>query len=174
MKSMILTTIVLIAVGALLTLVGCGSRTTTIALEAADRQAAQNQELARLDREHAAARKELVNLHQQVQTERQCLATGWHDLQAERNTVIQERRTESLVGQLVPVLLLAIAALFVWRMTNRWLDYRTAPTLLEQPSVSVTATPLPGRNELFRPDAILPLSLGDPDESPRDDHDPGA
>jgi hypothetical protein len=173
-KSMILTTIVLVAVGALLTLVGCGSRTTSIALEAADRQAAQNQELARLDREHAAARKELVNLHQQVQTERQFLATGWHDLQAERNTVIQERRTESLVGQLIPVLLLAIAALFVWRMTNRWLDYRTAPTLIEQRSESMTSAPLPAQDELPRHDAFLPLTLGDPDESPRDDHDPGA
>ncbi len=158
----------------LLALVGCGDRATRIAIEAADRQAQQNQELARLNREHAEARKELINLHQQVQSERSLLSTGWNALHSERLIALAERRTESLFGQLVPVLLVAIAALFVWRMVSRWLDYRAAAKWSEQRATPITSAPVNELGQLPDQETFLPLTSGDPDESPRDDHDPGA
>jgi len=109
---------------------GCDDRATQVAIDAANRQALQNEELARLDREHASARKELVELHQQVQTERQSLSEGWQDLHSEQQTVISERRTESLVVKLVPVLLTLIAAFFAVRLVSRWLDFKTVETMV--------------------------------------------
>jgi len=154
----------------LFSLTGCDDRTTQVAIDAADRQAQQNQELARLDREHASARKELVELHQQVQTERQSLSAGWQDLHVEQKTVIQERRTESLIVKLVPVLLTLIAAFFVVRLVSRWLDYKTVETM-----VLVGHTPERVAS-ISSADALgletTPTPTGEPHESPRDDRDP--
>jgi hypothetical protein len=151
---------------------GCDDRATQVAIDAADRQAEQNHELARLDREHASARKELVELHQQVQTERQSLSAGWQDLHVEQQTVVQERRTESLVVKLVPVLLTLIAAFFVVRLVSRWLDYKTVETLVLVEHTPERVASITGADALRL--ETNPSLLGEPDESPRDDHDPSA
>ncbi len=171
MKPMIFLTVIA-ALAALVWTLGCNSRASQIAIEAADRQAEQNQELARLDREHASSRRELIELHQQVQQERQSLSGGWLDLHAEQQEVIKERRTESLVVKLAPVLLALIAALFVLRLVSNWLDYQSLQTLVNaEPQAVARLTnadllPLPTHPSLLPP--------GEPHESPRDDHDPGA
>jgi hypothetical protein len=126
---------------ALLSPTGCDDSATQVAIDATNRQAEQNLEFARLDREHASARKELVELHQQVQTERQSLSEGWQDLHVEQQTVIQERRTESLVVKLAPVLLTLIAAFFVVRLVSRWLDYKTVETMVLVGHTAATSTP---------------------------------
>ncbi len=153
---------------------GCDDGATQIAIDAADRQAEQNQELARLDREHAAARRELVELHQQVQSERQTLSKGWQDLHSEQQAVVDERRTESLVRSLVPVLFAVIIGGLAAFLVSRWLDFRTVQTTLDAELQAIRVQqlePSPPRQLEQHPTAE-PGALFH--ESPRDDHDPGA
>src|SRR5262245_22462909 len=95
----LLTTIVLV-------ILGCDDQATQIAREAADRQAQQNTEMARVNREVAAgshelveadarARKEIVGVHHDIQSERMRLASGWDNLEQERQQIARDRRTES-------------------------------------------------------------------------------
>src|SRR6476469_7383643 len=87
---------------------GCDDRVTEIAREAADRQAQQNTEMARLNKEVASgthqlveadaqARKEIVGVHHDLQSERTRLDTSWKDLEDERRAIAGERRTESML-----------------------------------------------------------------------------
>src|SRR5262249_35050075 len=79
-----------------------------IAREAADRQAQQNTEMARLNKEVAAgshelvradaqARKEVIGVHHDLQSERTRLDTSWQDLEVERCQIAGERSTESML-----------------------------------------------------------------------------
>ena len=93
---------------ALILISGCDDRVAQVAREAADRQAQQNTEMARLNKEVASgshqlveadarARKEIVGVHHDLQGERQRLASGWDDLERERQQIASERRTESML-----------------------------------------------------------------------------
>src|SRR4051812_44069477 len=83
------------------------ARVTQVAREAADRQAQQNTEMARLNKEVAAgshqlveadgkARQEIVAVHRDLQAERSRLDNSWGQVQEERKEIAAERRTESM------------------------------------------------------------------------------
>ena len=102
-KITILTTMTLVVT------LGCDDRATQIAREAADRQAQQNTEMARLNKEVAAgshelveadarARKEIVGVHRDLQAERERLASSWDNLEYERQQIARDRRTESALS----------------------------------------------------------------------------
>lgn len=96
------------ALVALIWMSGCDERVVEVAREAADRQAAQNQQMGELQKEvargtrslveaDASARREIVGVHRDLQAERQQLGSGWHDLEIQRQRIAKERRTESLL-----------------------------------------------------------------------------
>jgi hypothetical protein len=108
---------------------GCDDRAAQVAREAADRQAQQNTAMAELNQEVASgthrlveadaqARKELVGVHRDLQSERARLDTSWNDLDQERRQMAGQRRTESLLAPAVQSAgLFAIVALvlgFSW------------------------------------------------------------
>ena len=102
---------VLLALLGLSLLIGCDEKdrhkeVAKVATQAAERQAQQNTEMARLNREvaegtrrmveaDAEARKEIVVVHQEIQAERATLNDGFEKLEVERKEIAQQRRTES-------------------------------------------------------------------------------
>ena len=82
--------IIVLAPLATIPLGGCDEdeRLTRMATEAADRQAAQNQEMSRLNREVAEGTKRLVEANAQTQKE---LAALQHDLQADQAEIGRQR-----------------------------------------------------------------------------------
>ena len=110
---------------------GCDERVVEVAREAADRQAAQNQQMGELQKEvargtrslveaDAAAREEIVGVHRDLQLERQQLGTGWNDLEEERRKIAQQRRTESLVVPLAQaigaIVFVTVLMGFLWQL----------------------------------------------------------
>jgi hypothetical protein len=94
---------------------GCDDRVTQVAREAANRQAQQNTVMAELHQEvatgtrelvaaDAKARGDIVGVHHDLQSERARLDTGWNALETERRQIASQRRTESLLGPLVPLI----------------------------------------------------------------------
>lgn len=86
-----------------------------VVTQAADRQAQQNTEMARVQREvaegtrrmvaaDAEARKEIVVVHQAIQAERATLSDGFNALETERKDIAQERRRESVLVPAVKVI----------------------------------------------------------------------
>ena len=122
------------AIGAVVALiVGCDEnrRVAETAERAAERQAAQNEEVVRLNREvaegtrrlveaDAEARQELAVAHRELQSEQAKIATQRDALEEERKAMARERRTVSLWGPVVTGLasLLAITTLgvFCWSL----------------------------------------------------------
>jgi len=110
-----------------LTMTGCeeDERVTQLAREAADRQAAQNEQMARVTQEvaegsrklveaDAQARKEIVEVHKDLQSERATLGNQWNQLEAERQQMAQDRRTESLLVPAVEAMgVIAVAVLAI-------------------------------------------------------------
>lgn len=91
---------------------GCEDNSAQIAREAADRQAQQNTEMARLNKEVASgthqlveadarARKEIVGVHHDLQAERARLDTSRSELESERREIAGQRRTESMLMSMV-------------------------------------------------------------------------
>ena len=108
---------------------GCDDRATRIAREAADRQAQQNTSMADLNKEVASgthqlveadaeARKEIVGVHRDLQSERSRLDTSWSQLESERRKIAGQRRTESMLTTMTPlvggILLTAMLLGFCW------------------------------------------------------------
>ena len=66
----------------------------------------------------AAARHEMIEVHRDLQAERQQLGTGWDDLEVERQRIARQRRTESLVVALASavagVVLVSVLLGFLW------------------------------------------------------------
>jgi hypothetical protein len=104
---------------------------TEVAHQAADRQAAQNVEMARVQREvaegtrrmveaDAEARKEIVVVHQEIQAERATLSDSFDKLETERKQIAQERRTESVLVPAVKVIggaaVAIVVVLFCWAL----------------------------------------------------------
>lgn len=106
---------------------GCDSdeRVAQVATQAADRQAQQNTQMARVTHQtaegarklveaDAAARKEMVQVHRDLQTERATLGGEWNKLEAERQEIAQDRRTESMLVpaiQTVGAIVVAVLAI---------------------------------------------------------------
>src|SRR6478672_561417 len=108
---------------------GCSDQTTRIAREAADRQAQQNTAMADLNKEVASgthqlveadaqARKEIVGVHHELQSERSRLDTGWNSLEEERRRIAGERTTQSMFVAIAPLIggtvLLIVLLGFCW------------------------------------------------------------
>jgi hypothetical protein len=93
---------------------GCDERVVEVAREAADRQAQQNQVMAKLQQEvaesthglvaaDAAARRDFVAVHHDLQSERQGLDKARTAMELERQALARNRRTESLLVAIVPL-----------------------------------------------------------------------
>jgi len=148
----------------MLVTIGCSAEATRIAREAADRQAQQNTAMADLNKEVASgshqlvaadaqARQYIVGVHHDLQAERGRLDTAWSALQGERQQVAQDRRTESFLVAMWPLLggSLAVATLlgFCWWLlvsatANSRVDARLNDVLL--------AEILPSESTLILPD----------------------
>jgi hypothetical protein len=94
---------------------GCDDRVTQVAREAANRQAQQNTVMAELHQQvatgtrelvaaDAKARGDIVGVHHDLQSERARLDTGWNALETERRQIASQRRTESFLAPLVPLI----------------------------------------------------------------------
>lgn len=109
---------------------GCDDRVTQVSREAADRQAQQNTAMAELNKEvaggthglvaaDAQARKEMVEVHHELQAERGRLDSAWSEVERERQQLAGQRRTESLLipvlqaGGIVAVVIILLG--FSWR-----------------------------------------------------------
>ncbi len=123
LKMRILWITTLVAIG------GCDDRVTQVAREAANRQAQQNTVMAELHQEVAAgardlvaadakARGDIVGVHHDLQSERARLDTGWNALESERRQIASQRRTESFLAPLVPLVNAAVLVIvllgFCW------------------------------------------------------------
>ncbi len=85
---------------------GCNDRVAEVSREAAERQADQNRLMAELQQEvargtdglvtaDAAARRDFVGVHRDLQTERRRLDGAWESLESERRALAADRRSES-------------------------------------------------------------------------------
>lgn len=113
----------------LLLLVGCGGgneyqQVAEVATQAADRQAQQNNELARLNREiaegtrrmveaDAEARKDLMAAQAQLQAERNAITQGFDKLEVERQQMAEERQRQSLLAPALETTAFAVVAALV-------------------------------------------------------------
>jgi hypothetical protein len=104
---------------------GCNDRVAQIAREAADRQAQQNTEMARLNKEVASGshqlveadaitRKEIVGVHRDLQAEQTRLDTSRSELESERRQIAGQRRTESMLVVVSELLLPILVLGFCW------------------------------------------------------------
>jgi hypothetical protein len=108
---------------------GCHDQAARIAENAAQRQAEQNQSIAklhehvaagtqRLAEEEAQSRQQALAIHQHLQHERSQLNGGWNDLESERKAIAGSRRTDSSLSALVKggggVLAALLALAFAW------------------------------------------------------------
>jgi hypothetical protein len=100
-------------------------RVVAVAREAADRQAEQNKEMAKVNHSvaqaterlvaaDAEARKEIVKVHQQLQSEREVLNKQRDNLEVERQGIARQRLTESWIGPVIEnsgILVVAVLAI---------------------------------------------------------------
>ena len=151
--------IVVLAPLATIPLGGCDEdeRLTRMATEAADRQAAQNQEMSRLNREVAEGTKRLVEANAQTQKE---LAALQHDLQAdqaeigrqrdlletERKQVAAARRRDPIIANAITGVGLALACmlplLLCWYLLRSVRD-ETDDTLVAEVLIQELASDTP-------------------------------
>jgi hypothetical protein len=165
----------------ILLVLGCSDdRAVEISREAADRQAAQNQEMAHLNREVTTAHRELTELQQGVQEERSDLNTGWDDLESERQQIANDRRTESFLAALVPVAGTVVVIVSVIYFAGLLLRTAHAPEAIEAELCQMLVTELAADEPQFlplrreRPETLLTHTPQEtiPLESHRDDPDP--
>ena len=114
---------------------GCSDdRVAQVATQAADRQAEQNNTMAKLQQDVATgaqklvaadadARHEIVAVHHDLQAERGRLDAGWNLLEDDRKQLASERRTESILVPAIELLggFLLVATLlgFCWYVLVR-------------------------------------------------------
>lgn len=95
--------------------IGCDDQVATVSREAANRQAEQNRVMARLQQEvahgsrslveaDASARREIIRVHRDLQSERKQLDGSWNALESERRGIAKERRNESLLAPVAQIL----------------------------------------------------------------------
>lgn len=95
---------------------GCDDeRTVRVATEAAERQAVQNQEMARLNRDS-------IKLHRDIQAERGTLNESWNDLEVQRRQVASKRRTDSFLTTATQglglLMVVALSLAVIWLALN--------------------------------------------------------
>ena len=166
----------------LTTPIGCSddARVAEVATAAADRQAAQHEQLARVAEQaadgakqlvaaDAAARRDAVRLHAAIQQERQTLAADWRALETERQRLAAQRRTTSaltaaLRGGVVAAiaalaLIVAWFALHAHRGADPPADWDAlADQLLDLPAANVRS-----RSDFHAPATALPPPLKEND-----------
>jgi hypothetical protein len=93
----------LVAMTGCVLLVGCDEdkRVVEIAVESAKRQAAQDVEMARLNREIAEGSKRLVQANNQLLTSQHNLDDQRGQLETERRSLADERHRESVLGPII-------------------------------------------------------------------------
>jgi hypothetical protein len=141
---------------------GCDERVVEVAREAADRQAAQNEQMGALQQEvargtrslveaDATARQEIVGVHRDLQAERQQLGSSWNDLEHERRRVAQQRRTESIVMPLTQMIgaiaLVTMLIGFLWHVlastrSTDTIDVELSELLIQHVLVGETPEPV--------------------------------
>lgn len=117
------TNLVLTVVGLIVATAGCGgnAEVARVATQAADRQAQQNDELARLNREVAAgtknmveadaqARKDLIVAQQQLQSQQADIGRGRDLLETERQHIARQRQSVSMWTPVLQGLGIALVA----------------------------------------------------------------
>lgn len=143
LRTLMVTTAILLSVAA-----GCSDdRVADVATRAADRQAEQNDTMAKLQQQvadgtqklveaDANARHDIVAVHHDLQAERGRLDTGWTALQDERKQLNEERRTESIsvpaVQMLGGVVLLTVLLGFCWYVLIRLRSETTSDAELSE------------------------------------------
>ena len=116
---------ILLAIAAI-TMTGCdeNERVAKVATEAAERQAEQNVEMAQLNREvaegtkrlvaaDAEARKDLAKMQHDVQAEQAKVSAQRDLLEAERQEIASQRRTESMLGPIFEICSIAAVGVAV-------------------------------------------------------------
>ncbi len=116
-------------------------RVAEVAQQGADRQAAQNAEMARLNREvaegtrrmveaDALARADHVAVHHEIQAERAVLHEGFDALEDERQQIAQQRRTESALGPALGLVsgTLVVSAVIGLCWLLLWQSHRSDPS----------------------------------------------
>lgn len=141
--------LILFLLAVLITASGCeeNPRLVRLAAEAADRQAEQNETIARLQQEVATGSRQQIEEQAAARlaadVERQQLSQGFSDLEAERRQIAQQRRTESMLANLLPtaglflVVLLCVAlAISMLRFSSgEAVDAELLDRLVEQADV---------------------------------------
>lgn len=124
-------------------LAGCSDdRAVAISREAADRQAAQNREMSQHNREVAAAHRQLAGVQEGVQKERQNLSGGWNNLEKERQQIARDRRTESLLTVLTPVVGTVAVIVAVLYFAGRLLSDARSPDVIDAELCKLLVTEL--------------------------------
>jgi hypothetical protein len=113
----------------LIAIVGCDDAASRVAREAANRQAQQNTAMAELNKEVASgthrlveadsqARRDIIGVHHELQSERARLDAGRDALEQDRRRIASDRRTESLFASMAPIvggtILLIVLLGFSW------------------------------------------------------------
>lgn len=120
----------------LLAMCGCRLNDTELARQALTHQAAQNEAMADLQREVAAgaheltvadaeARRQSIELQQQIQSERSDLNQGWSDLNAQRRSDALSMRTDSFLSAVVQGSGATAAALFALAIVRSVMSARS-------------------------------------------------
>jgi hypothetical protein len=165
---------------------GCDERVVEVAREAADRQAAQNQQMGELQTEvargtrslveaNAAARQEMVGVHRDLQAERQQLGTGWNALETQRQQLARQRRTDSLLLPLACAVgglaLVTVLIGFLWQLlanarSSGSIDGELNELLIKQVLASDTWAPRTERSHRFAGPQLAPPPALPPADSP--------
>jgi len=121
----------LMTLAVLAAILSCDDSATQVAREAAQRQAQQNNEMARVTSESAATTRRLVEEQGQsrheLHAERTQLSAGWNDLEVERQAIAGARQTDSRLATVVrgggatlaALLALGLAWLTLFGMSRR-------------------------------------------------------
>lgn len=187
---------ILVMVTLLLATGGCdetaeGERVAQVAQEAAARQAEQNQELARVNREVAAgtrhlveadsrARQEIIAAQQDLARQQAEVGRQRDQLEMERQSLATERRRESLLVPVISTLgLLLLCCLplsLAWYLLRAWQSESPDEVMLGQLLIEELVSPRPlllappvSPPAIGQPDA--PVRLPGPSESPADADD---
>jgi hypothetical protein len=188
----------LLAVLGLCLLAGCDEKdqykqVAEVAREAADRQAQQNDEMVRLNREvvegtrqmieaDTAARKDAMVVQREIQAERVTLNDGFDKLEGERQQIAQERRTESMLvpafekigGALVAIAVVVLCLVLLIGQRNTDASDAELNELLicdlasEQPQLGRSTVPALENTVTNQdsPSTLLPAPAQDNEESP--------
>jgi hypothetical protein len=125
-----------VVASALCWLGGCSdARVSAIAREAADRQAQQNLEMAKLNREVAEGSKRLVSLQQDLRSDQAEVVEGFNALESERRAMAAHRHRAPIIANAITGVGLTIACvlplLLCWYLLRDVHDEQNDPVVTE-------------------------------------------